>query len=326
MPMKNVQGLVSFVESASGGSFTAAASRLGVTPAAIGKNVARLEQELGVRLFNRTTRRLSLTDEGRAFLAEAGDALRRLENAVDNVTLAAREPSGRVRISCSTSFGRRFVLPLLSDLARRHPQLELELALDNRVVDMLAEGFDIAVRGGTLGDSSLVARQVCRLHSVLVASPDYLRRHGVPASPADLDQHRLMAIRLTSGVRPWRFRRPSGRGFAEYAPAAQLWTSDPDAFLDLACAGEGICQSGLMLVAPLLREGKLRLVLQGQYDHGDRQFFLCYPHRPLMSRRVRVVVDALSEGLAQEPDLHLSLKTLPKEWLAQPTARGRRAG
>jgi DNA-binding transcriptional LysR family regulator len=324
MTVKNIQGLVSFVESASGGSFTAAASRLGVTPAAVGKNVARLEQELGVRLFNRTTRRLSLTAEGQAFVAEAGDALRRLENAVDNVTLAASEPSGRVRISCSTSFGRRFVLPLLSDLAHRHPQLELELVLDNRIVDMVAEGFDIAVRGGALSDSSLVAKHVCRLYSVLVASPAYLRRYGVPATPADLDQHRLMAVKLSSGARPWRFRRPSGRGFVERPPAAQLWTSDPDAFLELACAGEGICQAGLMLAAPLLREGKLRVVLQGQYDHGDRQFVLCYPHRPLMSRRVRVVVDALSEGLAKQPDLLLSPQTLPKEWLAAPARRAKR--
>jgi DNA-binding transcriptional LysR family regulator len=324
MGVKNVQGLVSFVESASSGSFTAAASRLEVTPAAVGKNVARLERELGVRLFNRTTRRLSLTTEGRAFLEEAGDALRRLENAVDNVTLAAREPSGRVRISCSVSFGRRFVLPLLSDIARRHPQLELELVLDNRVVDMVSEGFDIAVRGGTLSDSSLVAKHVCRLYSVLVASPDYLRRHGVPASPAELSQHRLLAVRLTSGARPWRFRKPSGRGYAEHPPAAQLWTSDPDAFLELACAGEGICQAGLMLAAPLLREGRLRVVLQGQYDNGDRQFVLCYPHRPLMSRRVRLAVDALSEGLANEPDLQLSPQTLPKEWLASPSRRGKK--
>src|SRR5512139_3566484 len=145
MTVKNVQGLVSFVESASSGSFTAAAARLEVTPAAVGKNVARLERELGVRLFNRTTRRLSLTAEGRGFLEEAGDALRRLESAVDNVTLAATEPSGRVRLSCSVSFGRRFVLPLLSDIARRHPQLELELVLDNAIVDMVAGGFDIAV-------------------------------------------------------------------------------------------------------------------------------------------------------------------------------------
>jgi DNA-binding transcriptional LysR family regulator len=324
MSVKNVQGLVSFVESASSASFTAAAARLGVTPAAVGKNVARLEQELGVRLFNRTTRRLSLTAEGRGFLEEAGDALRRLETAVDNVTLAANEPSGRVRISCSVSFGKRFVLPLLSDIARCHPQLELELVLDNRIVDMVAEGFDIAVRGGTLADSSLVAKHVCSLYSVLVASPAYLRQHGVPQSPADLDEHRLLAVRLTSGARPWRFRRPSGRGFAERAPTAQLWTSDPDAFLELACAGEGICQAGLMLAAPLLREGKLRLVLQGQYDNGDRQFVLCYPHRPLMSRRVRVVVDALSDGLVNLPDLQLSPKTLPKEWLASPVKRAKR--
>ncbi|MBZ4418922.1 LysR family transcriptional regulator [Myxococcus sp. RHSTA-1-4] len=316
--MRNMQGLISFVETALGGSFTAAAAKLGVTPAAVGKNVMRLEQELGVRLFNRTTRRLRLTAEGEAFFAEAGDALRRLDEAVDTIRGAAVEPAGRVRISSGISFGRRFVLPLLPRLAQRYPRLHVELSLDNRMVDLVAEGYDIAVRGGVMNDSSLVVRRICDLQSVLVASPAYLRKHGVPATPADLASHRLLGLRFVSGeVAPWRFRKPSGRGFFDWDPPAQVWTSDPDSFVELAAAGEGICQAALLHAAPLLRAGQLRLVLHGQYDPGQRQMVLCYPHRQLLSKRVRVVADALWEGLSAQPDLGLEPKAIPRAWCAE---------
>ena len=316
--MRNMQGLVSFVESAQSGSFTTAAAKLGVTPAAVGKNVTRLEHELGVRLFNRTTRRLRLTTEGRAFLAEAGEALHRLDDAVLSVTRAAAEPAGRVRVSCTTNFGRRFVLPLLSDIARKHPQLRLEIVLENRMANLVDEGYDIGVRGGLMKDSSLVARHICRLSSVLVASPAYLRRHGAPKAHGELlEGHRLLGLRFASGeVMPWRFRKPSGRGFVEWEPPAQVWSSDPEACLDLALSGDGICQAGLLHAAPFLRSGRLRVLLHGQYDNGERQMVLCYPHRPLLSQRVRVVVDALGEGLAMQPDLLLAPKDIPAQWCA----------
>lgn len=317
--MKHLQGLVSFIESASGGSFTAAAAKLDLTPAAVSKNVMRLEQQLQVRLFNRTTRRLTLTEEGQAFLGKASEALRLLDAAVTEVTRAGGEPAGRVRISVGLAFGRRFVLPLLGKLAQRYPRLQVEVSLDNRPVDLVGEGYDIGLRGGHLMDSGLVARRISPLSVVLVASPAYLRRHGVPQTPEDLAGHRLLGVRFGTGmVPPWVFRKPSGRGRLEMQPQAQLWVSDPESLLDLAEAGEGIAQAGLPYIAPLLRAGRLQLLLHGQHEVGDRSIFLCYPHRQFLSQRVRVVVDALLASFEKEPDLHLDAAALPAAWCATP--------
>lgn len=299
------------------GSFTAAATRLSITSAAVGKNVMRLEQELGVRLFHRSTRRLSLTTKGEIFLAEAGEALRNLDNAVENASRAASEPSGKARISSGITFGRRFVLPMLADMAKRYPQLQLELDLNNREIDPIEDGYDICVRGGHMQDSSLVARRICRLYGVVVASPAYLSKYGVPQSPDHLSKHTVLGVRFNSGeIAPWRFRKPSGRGMMDWTPTARIWTSDPESFLDLAVAGEGICQAWLMHVAPLLRSGKLRVILHHQYDHGEKQMMLCYPNRKLLSKRVRVVVDELIAGLDRHPDLHLDPQNLQREWIA----------
>lgn len=315
--MRNLQGLVSFVESAAGGSFTAAAARMDLTPAAVSKNVMRLEQQLRVRLFNRTTRRLKLTQEGQAFLASASEALRALDQAVNEVTRASGEPAGRVRISAAASFGRRYLLSVLAGLTRKHPQLQIELSLDNRAVDLVAEGFDIGLRGGHVRDSALVARRIARLPVVLVASPAYLRDQGVPRAPADLGGHRLLGVRFSSGqVAGWKFRRPSGRGATEWEPTAQVWASDPEALLDLALKGDGILQVGLHHAAPHLRAGRLKVLLHGQHDPDEREIVLHYPHRQFLSARVRVVVDALLEALRDQPDLHLDPAALPESWRA----------
>jgi DNA-binding transcriptional LysR family regulator len=315
--MKNLQGLVSFVESAAGGSFTAAAAKLDLTPAAVSKNVIKLEQQLQVRLFNRSTRRLKLTHEGEAFLAKAVEALRTLDEAVNEVTRAGGEPVGRVRISAGVSFGRQYVLQVLPALARRHPQLQIEVHLDNRAVDLVAEGFDIGVRGGVIRDSSLVARRVARLPVVVTASAAYLRQHGIPRTPAELLQHRVLGVRFSSGqVGTWRFRKPGGRGAIEWEPTAQIWVSDPEALVELALAGHGIVQTGLHHVAPFLRSGRLKLLLADQHDPGDREIVLHYPHRQFLSARVRVVVDALLAHFKSQADLHLDSKTVPAEWKA----------
>jgi DNA-binding transcriptional LysR family regulator len=321
--MRNLQGLVSFVESAASGSFTAAAARLELTPAAVSKNVGKLEQQVGVRLFNRTTRRLTLTAEGRDFAERARDALRGLDDAVAGVSRAGGSVSGRVRISVGASFGRRFVLPLAATLAEQHPLLEVEVSLDNRAVDLVAEGFDIGVRGGVIVDSSLIARRVARLPLVLVAAPSYLRAHGVPQAPADLAAHRLLAVRHASGLTGWRFRKSPGRGSFELLPAARVLASDPDALIDPALAGHGICQTGLWHALPHLREGRLKLVLTAQHEAGDREIVLHYPHRQFLSARVRTVVDALLAHLAAEKDLHAVPAALPKAWHAD-IARGQR--
>jgi DNA-binding transcriptional LysR family regulator len=233
------------------------------------------------------------------------------------VSRAGGAVSGRVRISVGIGFGRRFVLPLGATLAEQHPLLEVEVSLDNRSVDLVADGFDIGVRGGVIVDSSLIARRVARLPVVLVAAPAYLRAHGVPTAPAELAAHRVLAVRYASGsVSPWRFRKPSGRGSNDWLPAARVLTSDPEALVDLALAGHGICQTGLWHALPHLREGRLKLVLAGRHEPGDREIVLHYPHRQFLSARVRTVVDALLAHLAAERDLHATPADVPASWLA----------
>ncbi len=315
--MTNLALLESFTMAADAGSFTAAGARLDLTPAAVSKNVARLESQLGVRLFNRSTRQLRLTAEGEAFHARATAALRMLDEAVAEVGRVRGAAVGRVRISVGVSFGRRYVLPLLPALAAAHPELQIELSLDNRAVDLLGEGYDIGIRGGVIEASGLVARRIARLPLVLVASPAYLRERGVPATPADLARHRLLGVRLPSGQEiAWRFRKPGGRGSIEVGLQAQLWLSDPEALLDPALAHAGIAQLGLHHAMPFLRSGRLKAVLTRLHDPGQREIVLHYPHRQYLAPRVRVTVDALLAGLAKDRDLAATREALLPQWCA----------
>ena len=171
---QRVRAILSFVEAVDGGSFAAASRALGISAAAVSKNVAGLEQALGVRLMNRTTRTLSLTDEGTLFLKQARIALEALDAAVDVLAEQRVETSGHVRISSSAAFGRDHLLPVLPGLQTRYPALSVEVDFDDQVIDLVRDGYDLALRGGHIADSALVARPVCQLNMVLVASPDYL--------------------------------------------------------------------------------------------------------------------------------------------------------
>ena len=311
--MKNLQGLLAFVETAASGSLTAAAERLDLTPAAVSKSVAKLEQQLGVRLLHRTTRRLSVTHEGQRFLADAKVALRLLDEAVAGVSQAAQAPAGRVRISSGIAFSRRWVLPALPAITAQHPQLAIDVELDNRAVDLVAEGYDIGVRGGVIEDSSLIARRVCSLPVVLLASPAYLKQAGVPTAPQDLSSHRCAAARLGGGAMSvWRFRRAGGRRI-DYAPPATLTTNDPETMVDLALAGAGIVQAGLHHAIAHLRDGTLKLLMPDLHDPGTREIVVHYPHRLYLAPRVRVVVDALLAHFSAARDLHLSVAQVVAE-------------
>jgi DNA-binding transcriptional LysR family regulator len=260
---------------------------------------------------------VTLTAEGANFAEQAREALRGLDEAVSAVSRAGGSVSGRVRISVGIAFGRHFVLPLAARLAAQHPQLEVEVSLDNRAVDLVAEGFDVGVRGGVIADSSLVARRVARLPVVLVASRSYLRRHGVPTSVADLATHQLLAVRHgPAGISPWRLRKPTGRGHIDFTPPARLLTSDPDALVDLALADHGICQSGLWHVLPHLQAGRLRLVPAHLHQPDEREIVLHYPQRQFLLARVRTVVDALLAHCAAATPLHTTLADVPAAWRA----------
>lgn len=304
--MRNLQGLLSFVESARAGGLSAAARKLDLTPAAVSKNVLRLEEDLGVRLFNRSTRHLRLTTEGEAFFLRAESVLRALDEAVAEVSHAAGSPAGRVRISVGASFGRRWVMPALPALLAAHPRLQIEVDLENRPVDLVAEGFDIAIRGGFIRDSSLIARRICALPVVLVASPEYLARHGVPRDPEALSGHECVVMRFASGPpASWQFR--VGGEAVEYLPPARLQVNEPEAAVDLALAGVGIIQAGLHHVAPYLRAGRLKVLLADQHQPGTREIVLHYPHREYLAPRVRTTVDHLLEHFAAAENLHLSV-------------------
>jgi DNA-binding transcriptional LysR family regulator len=326
--MKNLQGLLAFVETAASGSLTAAAARLDLSPAAVSKSLAKLEQQLGVRLFNRSTRRLAITQEGERFLADTRAALRLLDQAVAGVSQSGQEPAGRVRISVGIAFGRRWVLPALPVLTDRHPRLTIDVDLDNRPVDLVAEGYDIGIRGGVIEDSSLIARRVCRLPVALLASTGYLRRAGVPASPADLDSHRCAVVRFANGrSSEWRFLRARGPS-VDYTPKAALTTTDPEGMIDLALAGAGIVQAGLHHALPHLRAGKLKLLLCGLHDAGEREIVVHYPHRQYLAPRVRVVVDALLAHFSAAKDLHLTLADVlaaQPQWAAVVHSEGRQS-
>ncbi len=318
--MKQLQGLLALVEIAAAGSFAGAARRLNLTPAAVSKSLARLEEQLGVRLVQRSTRTARLTDEGARFVDKARDALRLLDEAVTEVSQTAQEPSGVVRISVGAAFGRMWVVPALPAIAQRFPRLTLEVELDNSRVDMVADGVDIAIRGGSVPDAGFVARRACKLPLTLVASPDYLARAGVPVTPADLDRHRCIQFRSSNGSEaPWAFR-VNGRQLV-ISPRPALVANDSDAVVELALAGGGVAQCGLYHALPHLRAGRLRLLLPDTHDPGAREFVVVYPHRQFLAPRVRVVIDALLAHFRETADLHLQPRDLPASlWAVAPTS------
>jgi DNA-binding transcriptional LysR family regulator len=321
--MKQLQGLLALVEIAAAGSFAGAARRLNLTPAAVSKSLARLEQQLGVRLVQRSTRTARLTDEGARFVDKARDALRLLDEAVTEVSQTAHEPTGAVRISVGVAFGRMWVLPALPAIAQRFPRLTLEVDLDNSRVDMVADGVDIAIRGGSVPDAGFVARRACKLPLVLVASPDYLARAGVPLAPADLDGHRCIQFRSSNGSEaPWAFRT-NGRRVA-FTPRPALVANDSEAVVELALAGGGVAQCGLYHALPHLRAGRLRLLLADTHDPGAREFVVVYPHRQFLAPRVRVVIDALLAHFRETADLHLQPRDLPVSLRAVAASSARR--
>ncbi|MBV8634693.1 MAG: LysR family transcriptional regulator [Burkholderiaceae bacterium] len=306
-----IPSILSFVQAAERGSFAAAARAMGISAAAISKNVAGLEQALGVRLMNRTTRSLQLTGEGRAFLEHARIAIDALEQAVDSVAAQRAEPVGRVRITTASAIGNAYLMPLLPALTERYPALSFELEFEDRRVDLIKEGYDLALRGGNFDDSSLVSRRVCGIYTLLVASPEYLARHGVPRTCDDLPRHRTIALRFLHGNQDtWAFKGRSGsiENFAQPAPV--LTVSAPEATVDAAVRGIGIAQVGVHHAWHHLREGRLKILLADLHISGEREMALQYPHRALVAPRVRVTVEFLLQKLGEIEALRMPPEAL----------------
>jgi DNA-binding transcriptional LysR family regulator len=306
--MQSIRGIVNFLQTAESGTFTAAAAVLGVSAVAVGKNVAALERDLGVRLFQRSTRNLQLTEEGRILIEQCKLPMRDLEFALKSIRQRAQSPTGLVRVTCVSPFGRGILQPLLPQLADLYPKIQIELVLDSKVVDMVAEGFDIGIRVGQMLQPTLLARPIAPLHFAVVGSPSYFRANGVPISPSDLVKHKCVALRgslADSSVAEtlkcsWRLGDIKDATFATL-PAA-LVSNDDYVLLSSAIQGQGLYFCPLPLALPHLVRGDLQIALPDWIGTG-LTVFLHYPSRKNLPARVKLVVDFLLDRLRSHEDL-----------------------
>ena len=293
--MTQMQHLVSFVRAAEHGSFSAAARILGLTPAGVSKNVARLEAELDVRLFHRSTRRLALTEAGERLLQQVEPPLAALQAAMAGASPADDRPVGTLKVSMGLAFGRQFLVPLLGDFLARHPHVVPDWHFDNRAVDLVGEGFDAAIGGGFPLASGVVARELAPVHIVAVASPRYLAGRSLPRTPDDLAPlDGIMRRSSPSGrVRPWSLRT---RRAAEQAVPCRprLVLSDPEAIAEAARMGLGVALLPMPFAFALIASGELVRLLPGWYsDAGPLSLY--YPTRRLLPAKTRVFVDFVTE-------------------------------
>jgi DNA-binding transcriptional LysR family regulator len=296
----HLKGITAFVQAADAGSFTLAANRLGLSKSGIAKSVARLEERLGVRLFNRTTRRFALTVEGQAFHEACARILIELEGAEAVLTAHRLRPRGRLRIDLPVVFGQRWVVPVLLEIAARYPELSLVVSLTDRRIDPIEEGIDLVIRIGDLDDSTtLVARRLGVQQSVLCASAAYLDKHGRPASLDALDSHSCIVFGRGGQTLPWWFLNGNSEPVAKTV-AGRLSFNHSDAIRDAALAGQGIALLSTWLIADHLREGRLAEVLPGTATRGFPIHAL-WPHARQMSPKIRVVVDVLAQRFLPEP-------------------------
>jgi DNA-binding transcriptional LysR family regulator len=280
--------------------FTNAARAVGLTPAAVSRSVARLEAHLGVRLLMRTTRQVRLTEAGRRYYDQCRQAIGQLVEAERELSGQQRRPVGVVRASLPTPYGHCRVLPLVPAFMQKYPDVELDLQLTNRNVDITDEGFDLAVRGRTPPDSGLVARKLEDADLVIVAAPSYLRRRKLPRTEHDLASHRCIQFVLPSSGQPvpWLLRR-DGRDFEWPTAGTVRCADDILGTVTLVRAGAGVLQTYRFIVAQDLRDGTL-VELLPELAGASRPFSLMYPAHRHMPLRVRVFIDFLLSRLARQ--------------------------
>lgn len=293
--MDKFKQMESFVSVAQRGSLTAAAKAEGVAPAIMGRRLDGLEEQLGVKLFMRTTRRITLTHEGSAFLEDCQRLLADLANAEASVSAGGVKASGHLRMTAPGGFGRRHVAPLVPLFHALHPDVTVSLNLSDRVVDIAGEGFDCAVRVGDMPDSSLVSVRLADNRRLCVATPDYLARHGVPKQPSDLARFDCLSLSSdASQTRGWAFKLPKADGFevVYLKPSGPLDCSDGQVLHDWCLRGWGIAWRSTWEVEAEISEGKLVSVLE-DFAAPPNGIYAVFPQRKHLALRVRLWIDFL---------------------------------
>jgi DNA-binding transcriptional LysR family regulator len=299
--MDTLLSLRVFLQVADEGSLAGAAARLGLSRALASKHLMALERRLGTRLVNRTTRRLSLTESGRAFYERSARAVGDVEEAMRCAADSGSVPRGTLRVTAGHTFGRRYVSPALGDYLARHPEVTVDISLNDRFVDIVEEGFDLAIRIGRLEESSLVARRIAATQLLVCATPEYLRRHGTPVHPHDLATRNCLVYTFAAEPDIWTFGR--GDDTVRVRVRGCLRANDGETLMQVALGSQGIALLPTFLAGDALVAGTL-LPLLPDWRTEQIGIYAVYPSRKHLSAKVRTFVDFLAQRL--EP--------LPRTW------------
>lgn len=288
-----------FVRVVERNGFSPAAEALGLTPSAVSKIVSRLESRLGVRLLNRTTRRIAPTAEGEAYLAAARRILRDIDEIETTVSAARAVPRGLLTVNTGAAFAMHQLLPAVPAFCERYPDIELDIQVTDRLVDLVEEGADLAIRTGKLSDSSLMARKICDVYRIVCAAPEYLRRHGTPRSPADLARHQCLFISHVPSLRFWPFRQ--GREIVHVEIASRVRADNADSLLALALAGGGILRTADYVVGAEIAAGRLVPILREHQHFDPIPVTAVHPPGRHRAPKVGAMLDFLVERFGDAP-------------------------
>src|SRR4051812_9792529 len=289
-------------------SYAKAADELSLSPSGVSRIVSRLEERLGARLVQRTTRKLSLTEAGAEFHARTVQILLDLADAEAEVQETALRPRGTLRLSAPVVFGQQFIAPLLDELLHAFPELNVQLSLTDRFVDLIDEGMDLAIRVGSLSDSRLIARRLCTNHRVLVASSTYLEHRGFPSHPSELVDHDCVLFTSLARPREWNLLGPDGPVTVNVS--GRMASNNADVVASSAKRGHGITIGATLVVGPALLAGELVRVLS-DWEFENTAIFAVYPSARQLSTKVRATVDFLAEHLKDPPSWDRLLVGVP---------------
>lgn len=292
--MKIFSAIPIFVAVVESGSFSLAGEKIGISKSAISKRINQLEQDLGVRLLQRTTRRLSLTEAGQRYYDHVQQALKIANEGEDAISHAQTKAQGTIKINAAMAFGRLHLAPLITEFLQAYPDININMVMDDKVVDMVEGGFDLAIRIGDLPDSSLVARKLVDCHSILCAAPSYLQRQPLPQTLSDLTHHNCLYYSYFQAGVEWRFQGPNGE--ERFLPQGNYQVNNSEALYTTILDGLGICQMPTFIVSGAIADGRLQVVLP-DYKLPKHGIYAVFSQRKYQPEKVKVFINFLYEKL-----------------------------
>ncbi len=293
----NLNAIPIFIQVVKSHSFSKAADQLGMTKSKVSKAITQLEAELGTKLLFRTTRKINLTEAGKRYYEQAEQGLHFIENAAFSATELRHQPKGQLKISAPMSFGQLHIAPLIPGFLKRYPEVSIDLVLSDEKLDLIENGFDLAIRAGKLPDSSLVARKLSPLKSALCASPAYLKTHGHPRTPADLKRHNCLLYSYSQPVDEWGFKKGSRESVVRVSGNYRV--NNSEALRESLLKGIGIGRLPTFVAGPEIKKGRL-IHLLDDYQMRQISLFALFPERQFLPQKVRCFIDFMIDKLGGE--------------------------